>query len=430
MKRSRFLLLCCYLLAIGLGYWGLVAANGEQQASPVTELAYQTLRLFIIETPYHSPLPWQLEIARWLAPACAAWTLFLALMATLRDHGLLLRRWLVQDHVLICGLGVKGFSLARDCLDRGRKVVIIEADQQCPRVEGIRLRGGQVLFGDATDPVMLQKARVTRSNCLVALCGRDETNVEVMVHARKLAQDKKALVKAFAHIGSLDIRHALTTHDLLTQHEDSFDGTVFNIHEMSARALFESWPLDRDGILPADTRTTHLVVVGFGDVGQSLALRVAQMCHFVNGRKPRLTIIDPRVEELWREFLWRFPYYEDIVEVTRVGAPLADTRATGAIDLAANQSDSIASLAVVQGSDQENFTTALHLLQRLRFLDIRVAVCLSSSRGLAMMTSGGADAKLLERMTPLWPIRHQLFLPHGVGAKPSTAWRRLFTAFI
>ena len=53
---------------------------------------------------------------------------------------------------------------------------------------------------------------------------------------------------------------------------------AMNAGPFSARLLLDEYPLDRDHIGPADGRTVHLVIIGFGKMGQSIALQAARNC--------------------------------------------------------------------------------------------------------------------------------------------------------
>ena len=64
------------------------------------------------------------------------------------------------------------------------------------------------------------------------------------------------------------------------------------------------------GIRPNDPRTVHLVIVGFGRMGRSLALRAAKMGHFANGKLLRISVIDREADRQREHFLFRYPALE------------------------------------------------------------------------------------------------------------------------
>lgn len=59
----------------------------------------------------------------------------------------------------------------------------------------------------------------------------------------------------------------------------------------------------------ADTEVAHYVILGFGDFGQTLALQLAELAHFENNKRLRLTIVDHDIESKARSFLARHPRF-------------------------------------------------------------------------------------------------------------------------
>jgi hypothetical protein len=97
-----------FVLALGyVGFKKLCAFPGEQRST--LDAFYLSLQLFVLEfDPNSRELPLELEFARWLAPAVAAYAAVKALAAILRDQFQALRLKFISDHVVICGLGRKG----------------------------------------------------------------------------------------------------------------------------------------------------------------------------------------------------------------------------------------------------------------------------------------------------------------------------------
>jgi hypothetical protein len=84
----------------------------------------------------------------------------------------------------------------------------------------------------------------------------------------------------------------------------------FDVFDSEARRVLSELPLDGQGIGADDPRTVHLVIVGFGRMGRSLALRAAKMGHFANGKLLRISVIDGQAERQRKQFLFRYPALE------------------------------------------------------------------------------------------------------------------------
>jgi voltage-gated potassium channel len=108
-------------------------------------------------------------------------------------------RWLMKliqknlhDHILIAGFGVSNDKALEELLKRGtpaRRIVVIDADQDA--LDRASECGVAVLQGDATRDETLLAAHVDRASALLVSTGRDDSNILVVLTARKLATDLK-----------------------------------------------------------------------------------------------------------------------------------------------------------------------------------------------------------------------------------------------
>jgi hypothetical protein len=68
--------------------------------------------------------------------------------------------------------------------------------------------------------------------------------------------------------------------------------------------------LDGSGISKDDPRSVHVVILGFGSMGRSIALRAAKMGHFANGKPLRITVVDRIAARQREHFLFHYPALE------------------------------------------------------------------------------------------------------------------------
>ena len=90
----------------------------------------------------------------------------------------------LQDHVIVCGWGRTGRSIALDLSRSGADQVVIEMDPT--RAAGCPY---PVIEGDATDDEVLRRAGIERANALIAGLDSDAANLFVTVSARALCPE-------------------------------------------------------------------------------------------------------------------------------------------------------------------------------------------------------------------------------------------------
>ena len=160
-------------VAFCLGYWGWVKhfrALGEYRT--FQDILYLTLQLFTVESgAVTQAVGWQLDMARFLAPATTLYAAIAALTLIFRDQLQMMRVRLLRDHAVICGLGRRGLLLAEEFLARGVPVVAIERDTDSDWIIPCREQGGVVVYGDACNKEVLRGAGAPRADCVIAVCG-------------------------------------------------------------------------------------------------------------------------------------------------------------------------------------------------------------------------------------------------------------------
>ena len=82
-------------------------------------------------------------------------------------------------------------------------------------------------------------------------------------------------------------------------------------YETSARQALRLYQLDFQPIGQHDDTVVHLVIIGLGAMGQSLALHTARIGHFANevGRSilPLVTVVDTAAQPIWPSFAASYP---------------------------------------------------------------------------------------------------------------------------
>jgi voltage-gated potassium channel len=90
----------------------------------------------------------------------------------------------LRDHIIVCGFGRVGSTVARELEHAGVPVVVIDTVQHS--IEEAKSEGHLVVEGDATRDDVLVKAGIQRAKALITAVDSDATNVYVSLSARSL----------------------------------------------------------------------------------------------------------------------------------------------------------------------------------------------------------------------------------------------------
>ena len=304
--------------ALVLGYVGFGQNPGLPGAHPsFLDRLYLSVQLFPLQSgAIAPPIPWALEVARFLAPALTVYVAAKALLAVFRDQVWRLRaRLFLKGHVVVCGLGARGMELTAQFLARGYTVVVIESDIDNPLVESCRDRGAHVIVGDATDETVLRLAAVPAAGDLVAVLPEDGDNAEVAVRARRLSRRARARpLTVHAHVADLELCDLLRARDAGGGSAAAGGLRFFNVLETGARMMLDELPLPA----AAPDRDTRYVVVGLGKMGRSLVHQVAREWPLTRrnaGERLHLTLIDALADEKAELLRLRHPYLDETCDL-------------------------------------------------------------------------------------------------------------------
>jgi voltage-gated potassium channel Kch len=276
--------------ALGFVGFGRAATPGTTP-DPITTRVYRTLQLFVLESgAVVGEVPWELEVARFAAPLVAAYAVVQTLVVVFREQVDALRlRW-IRDHVVVAGLGVKGSLLAHALLERGDRVVVIDADPANPDLGAVRSAGGLAMIGDARNPAMLRRARIGAASHLAALCGVDAVNAEVVALARDQTRERRAgSLQCVAHLVDPDLCPLLAGEELERYGQAPIRVDFVNVYAAGAQLLVRHLP---DGTEHGEPES--VTVVGDGLTARHLAVALLHgwaVRERGDGARPVLTVV-------------------------------------------------------------------------------------------------------------------------------------------
>jgi hypothetical protein len=364
--------------------------------APWLDALYHSVQLFILHMP-HTPGPvnWCLELGRWLAAGIFGMTALIALYRILATEVQHFGLGFAKDHIVICGLGSKVLQLARCFGDQARaqRVVIAAASATPEEVAACQSAGATLVVGDATRTATLAKARVHRASQLIALCGDDSANVRIALEARKHVLGRTTPARphtlhCHVHLADVDLRALLQRSSMFPGGDHRYEVRFFDLFDTAARRLLlepGQLPLDHGGILEKDDRQVHLVILGFGRMGRSVALRAAQLGHFANLKPIRISVVDRDAGRREHALLFRYPSFPKVCSVEFQQIEVESRRVLELLDVWCADQHSVTSIAVCFDQDSLALEVALRLLPRLRECRIPIAVRMSREDGFAAL---------------------------------------------
>lgn len=261
--------------AVVLGFIGF----GQHPGGPTYpelgffERVYDTLLLFRFSTSAPPPFSPALEVARWLALLSTAYVVVAGLRALFVEQWSQARaRFGARNHMIVCGAGEMGRAVALDCVSRGIPTVVVDRSSLAVGVAPCRAAGIPVLTGDATDPIVLSRAQLRRARHLVAACGNDDVNIDIVMQAQALSAECHGRLRTcWANIDDDGLCQLLESSALAGPGEQGRSTEFFNLYRGSPAAV-----LDRYGESLGTAPAPHLVVVGDGQLGRNMVLEAAR----------------------------------------------------------------------------------------------------------------------------------------------------------
>jgi trk system potassium uptake protein TrkA len=129
-------------------------------------------------------------------------------------------------YAIVAGAGKVGWNLARELLEKGNEVTVVESDRRRYLTVEQELEHA-VQYGDATELWVLERAGINRADLVVAVTGDDEDNLLICQVAKEKYRVDRIIARCnnprnLEHFKLLNIQPAVSATDLilrLIEHE-------------------------------------------------------------------------------------------------------------------------------------------------------------------------------------------------------------------
>jgi len=297
-----------FLLALITGFYGFYHYSVESHS--ILNALYFTFQLYLLVvtdvfTEDGSSLlqyPLVVEIARWSAASFTISTLFIAMYRLLETSILLVYYQIVGNHYVVFGYNENSVAFIEDLRKKKKRVILVAeqmSNEAVDYLEGLKV---VVLHPRDNGENIYTKCRVARAKTIVLLQEDVDNLNEFMSIQYYFKVHRKKNLGLTVHIHLQDVTSKKLFLDLegtVVEQERHFRVKIINQYELFVEALFEKYP-----IYTADQedRPVHLFIIGFGRLGQHIALKVATQSKQSEKGLPKITAVDkymPNIKKDW-----------------------------------------------------------------------------------------------------------------------------------
>jgi hypothetical protein len=386
-----------WLVTLSLGLIGFHQYNllqGDPQ--PFLNNLYQSVQLIVLESSgFSGNLPISLELSRWLAPTLVAYTAIQAIALVFTEQFNRFRLRYYRDHVVVCGLGERGYQIIRSFNANGDTVVVIEKDAENDFLEPARDMGVTVLLGDAANTEMLQLAGVHKARYLVAVNGEDSTNAEIAMRSREIVRDTKVSrsypLTCLVHIEDPKLCDLLHEYEVINAVVERYRLVFFNIYDLGAQAVLKLFPPFTPSKITTERSEPHLLIVGLGSMGRSLLVRAAHSWrdqHQGLWEEPKyplpVTVVDREARHKVETLKLRYPMLKTVCQINPVQIDIRWPEfQSGEFLLDKNGKIKVTIVYICIDNDSLGISAGLTLNQQLRTHKVPVVIRTTSESGIS-----------------------------------------------
>jgi len=309
-----------FAASVVCGAIGWYQYEGVAMSLSWTDIAYRLLTLFTINASFDAPnVPPLLDLARFLAPAALAGTAIFVATRFFRARLSAARaRFLYRGHVVFCGYNPRAVRLAIDIVPFRRVVFALDATDATAVAEAtqaVEAIGATAVVGAGVSAA-LRRVGVGRASTVFVMGDSDRDAQEMSLCAmdflRTVRPDRRPATFV-EYSDDLSLRVAREHSDARAASERSVSLPVmrpFNLDSQLAREI-----VDRHlAVAKLDRGANRVAIFGFDALGQALAFEIAQLFHFPDLARPRVTVIDQGAREKWDTYRARHPGVEGVAE--------------------------------------------------------------------------------------------------------------------
>lgn len=292
---------------------------------------YMTLQLINLgaNTAFQTDIPILLNFARFLLPLFTFSALIKLFYHLIRKRFDSLKIGRLSGHYIFCGFNDLTRRLVKEILDEDYLggIVIIDKNSEYNYIARLFPHGVILIKEDATDPGILEKANISNAKMLLLMM-EDDQNLRIVRQIKKSqnigTQGAEVSERISLNVKFTDPYNLMLFKDYHSRSES--DGSHLDIHAFEteqkvASAIVDRYhpagefPYIRHELLDPEFPAIHIIIMGFGTLGQRILTEAAHVYHFPNLKKLRITVIDEEILKKINTFELKYPSIREIVDL-------------------------------------------------------------------------------------------------------------------
>jgi len=390
-----WILVFTFPTAFILGIFGYYEYTPGHQDVYWPNALYHSAQLFLLHAAhFEHPVPWTLEVARWMAATSTGLILFNAGIHIFHHERMGLKlRWRKQ-HTIVCGLGRRGMAIVEIFHKNKIKIVAIDRDPEPEIVERLHRLGIPLIIGDAAKHEILKQAKAEQASQLYSICPDDTTNISIALAAYTVNKTAGSIIQCHVHINDAEVRNALQANHKEKQNEIDLKFNFIDAFETEAISLLaHGLPLDHDGIAPTDTRQVHLIILGFGCMGRTIAVKAAQLGQFANRKRLQISVIDRHADSNKAALLFHHPYIDDVADFSFHQQEVLSPATRILTEKWCNETNMLVNLVICLENTSIAYDVIFNLLPFFKRNNVRVAVRTNEAESFDFLMKGAGATK-------------------------------------
>lgn len=308
-----------FLLAFITGFYSFYHYSVE--AHSILNALYFTFQLYLLVltdvfTPEGSSslqYPLVVEIARWSAASYTISTLFIAMYRMLEMSILLVYYQMMGNHVIVFGYNENSVAFIEDLRKKKQRVILVAAHMPNEAVDYLEELKVVVLRNRDKEENIYSKSRIARAKNIVLLHEEDIDNLNELLDIRydfaKHSKKNPALT-VYVHLQETTSQKLyLDLEGTVAEQDQYFRVQLINLYELFVDALFEKYPIYKSH---QEANPIHILIIGFGPLGQEIALKAVTQSDQYGMDTPHITAIDKAMPKIKQEWQRNYPkFFED-----------------------------------------------------------------------------------------------------------------------